>query len=98
MRATRIPERRLCGTSTPLTAPSADQWIDPRGTCMFAPANQAHLTLTLEGLEHDLKVLGFSGRQAISQPYRFDLEQVSAHPDLDLDTLLHQPGSLPPGH
>ncbi|MHB0806727.1 type VI secretion system Vgr family protein [Stutzerimonas nitrititolerans] len=65
---------------------------------MFAPANQAHFTLTIEGLEHDLKVLEFSGREAISQPYRFDLELVSERPDLDLETLLHQPAFLTLGH
>ncbi|MFV0453775.1 MAG: type VI secretion system tip protein TssI/VgrG [Pseudomonas sp.] len=65
---------------------------------MFAPANQAHFTLTIEGLEHDLKVLEFSGREAISQPYRFDLELVSERADLDLETLLHQPAFLTLGH
>ncbi|WP_313308187.1 type VI secretion system Vgr family protein [Stutzerimonas nitrititolerans] len=65
---------------------------------MFAPANQAHFTLTIEGLEHDLKVLEFSGREAISQPYQFDLELVSERPDLDLETLLHQPAFLTLGH
>ena len=44
---------------------------------MFTPANQAHFTLSLEGVEHDFKVLEFRGREAISQPYRFDLELVS---------------------
>jgi len=57
---------------------------------MFAPANQAHFTLTLEGVEHDFKVLEFQGREAISQPYRFDLELVSERPDLDLESLLHR--------
>ena len=48
---------------------------------MFAPANQAHFTLSLEGVEHDFKVLEFRGREAISQPYRFDTELVSERPD-----------------
>jgi type VI secretion system secreted protein VgrG len=61
---------------------------------MFAPANQAHFTLSLEGIEHDFKVLEFRGREAISQPYRFDLELVSEHPDLDLENLLHRPAFL----
>jgi len=61
---------------------------------MFAPANQAHFTLSLEGVEHDFKVLEFRGREAISQPYRFDLELVSEHPDLDLESLLHRPAFL----
>ncbi len=61
---------------------------------MFAPANQAHFTLSLEGDEHDFKVLEFRGREAISQPYRFDLELVSERPDLDLESLLHCPAFL----
>ncbi|WP_313525636.1 type VI secretion system Vgr family protein [Stutzerimonas kunmingensis] len=61
---------------------------------MFNPANQAHFTLSLEGVEHDFKVLEFQGREAISQPYRFDLELVSERPDLDLESLLHRPAFL----
>jgi len=61
---------------------------------MFAPANQTHFTLCLEGVEHDFKVLEFQGREAISQPYRFDLELVSERPDLDLESLLHRPAFL----
>ncbi|RON86281.1 type VI secretion system tip protein VgrG [Pseudomonas fluorescens] len=56
---------------------------------MFAPANQPRFTLTLEGAQHDLKVLEFTGKEAISQPYRFELELVSERPDLDLESLLH---------
>ena len=61
---------------------------------MFAPANQAHFTLSLEGIEHDFKVLELQGREAISQPYRFDLELVSERSDLDLESLLHRPAFL----
>ncbi|MDX1725010.1 MAG: type VI secretion system tip protein TssI/VgrG [Pseudomonas sp.] len=61
---------------------------------MFNPANATHFSLTIEGLEHDLQVLEFSGREAISQPYRFELELISERPDLDLQSLLHQPAFL----
>jgi len=61
---------------------------------MFAPANQAHFTLCLEGMEHNFKLLEFRGREAISQPYCFDLELVSERPDLDLESLLHRPAFL----
>ncbi len=61
---------------------------------MFNSANQAHFTLSLEGVEHDFKVLQFQGREAISQPYRFDLQLVSERPDLDLESLLHRPAFL----
>lgn len=36
---------------------------------MFAPANQPRFTLTLEGAQVDLKVLEFTGKEAISQPF-----------------------------
>ncbi|UNL98891.1 type VI secretion system tip protein TssI/VgrG [Stutzerimonas stutzeri] len=61
---------------------------------MFNAANKTHFTLSLEGVEHDFKVLEFRGREAISQPYRFDLELVSERPDLDLENLLHRPAFL----
>ncbi len=61
---------------------------------MFNPANETHFSLSIEGLEHDLQVLAFNGRDAISQPYRFELELVSERPDLDLQSLLHQPAFL----
>ncbi|WP_339459845.1 type VI secretion system Vgr family protein [Pseudomonas sp. EA_105y_Pfl2_R69] len=61
---------------------------------MFAPANQTHFSLSIEGLAHDLQVLEFSGREAISQPFEFELELVSERPDLDLESLLHQSAFL----
>ncbi|HSX87936.1 MAG TPA: type VI secretion system tip protein TssI/VgrG [Pseudomonas sp.] len=61
---------------------------------MFAPANQTHFSLSIEGVSHDLQVLEFSGREAISQPFAFELELVSERPDLDLESLLHQSAFL----
>ncbi len=58
------------------------------------PANQTHFSLRIENLRHDFQVLAFRGREAISQPFRFDLELVSERSDLDLDALLHQPAFL----
>ena len=61
---------------------------------MFAPANQPHFSLQIEGLAHDLQVLAFTGRDAISEPYRFELELVSERPDLDLEDLLQRSAYL----
>ncbi len=61
---------------------------------MFAPANQPRFTLTLDGVENELKVLEFTGKEAISQPFRFDLELVSERPDLELENLLHRQAFL----
>ncbi|MFJ2367260.1 type VI secretion system tip protein VgrG [Pseudomonas sp. NPDC087697] len=61
---------------------------------MLAPANQPRFTLTLDGVQNELKVLEFKGKEAISQPYRFDLELVSEYPDLDLENLLHRQAFL----
>jgi type VI secretion system secreted protein VgrG len=61
---------------------------------MFAPANQTHFSLSIDGISHDLQVLEFTGREAISQPYEFELELVSERPDLDLESLLHQAAFL----
>src|SRR5690606_18202720 len=61
---------------------------------MFNPANETHFSVSLKGLQHDLQVLEFSGREAISQPYRFTVELVSERPDLDLDALINRPAYL----
>ncbi|WP_218422083.1 type VI secretion system tip protein TssI/VgrG [Stutzerimonas stutzeri] len=61
---------------------------------MFNAANETHFSLTLEDVEHDFKLLEFRGREAISQPYRFELELVSERPDLDLQAVLHKPAFL----
>lgn len=61
---------------------------------MFAAANQTHFRLTIEGLANDLQVLSLTGREAISQPFAFDVELVSEQPSLDLATLLHKPAFL----
>ncbi|WP_338523293.1 type VI secretion system tip protein VgrG [Pseudomonas batumici] len=61
---------------------------------MFTSANQPRFTFSLPGFEHGLEVLAFKGTEAISQPYRFELELVSRHPDLNLDDLLHRQGFL----
>ncbi len=57
---------------------------------MFAPANQTHFSLSIDGVAHDLQVLEFKGFEALSQPFVFTLELVSEQPDLDLQGLLHQ--------
>ena len=57
---------------------------------MFAPANQPCFVLRVDGLGNDLQVLAFHGREALSCPYRFDIELVSERPDLDLQSLLHR--------
>jgi len=61
---------------------------------MFISAPPNRFALTLPGFEPELRVLAFTGSEAISQPYRFELELVSRHPDLNLDGLLHRQGFL----
>ncbi|MDR9865288.1 MULTISPECIES: type VI secretion system tip protein VgrG [Pseudomonas] len=61
---------------------------------MFSSANQTHFSLTIEGVQSDLQVLSFSGKEAISAPYTFDVELVSERHELDLESLLHKPAFL----
>ncbi|KHK63557.1 type VI secretion system tip protein VgrG [Pseudomonas frederiksbergensis] len=61
---------------------------------MFAPANQPRFTLAFESGPDDLKVLEFKGKEAISQPYCFEVELVSERPDLVLEELLHRQAYL----
>ena len=51
-------------------------------------------SLDVSGAAQDLQVLEFSGREAINQPFAFEVELVSERPDLDLEALLHQPAFL----
>ncbi|WP_409318977.1 type VI secretion system tip protein TssI/VgrG [Pseudomonas sp. KCJK9016] len=57
-------------------------------------ANAIHISFSIEGASADLQVLSFTGREALNEPFRFDLELVSARPDLKLEELLHKPGCL----
>ncbi|MFK4027245.1 type VI secretion system Vgr family protein [Stutzerimonas balearica] len=60
---------------------------------MFNPANHPHFSLQLP-VAHDLQVLEFRGREALSRPFAFEVELVSERPDLELEPLLHQPAFL----
>ncbi|MFK3774157.1 type VI secretion system tip protein TssI/VgrG [Pseudomonas sp. NPDC089406] len=61
---------------------------------MFNPTNETHFSLTLEDSTVDFQVLSFTGHEAISQPYRFEVELVSERPDIDLESLLHKQAFL----
>lgn len=54
----------------------------------------SRFSLNITGAEHELHVLAFTGKEAISTPYAFDLELVSTRFDLDLEALLHRPAYL----
>ena len=64
---------------------------------MFSPANQAHFNLEIDGAEHDFKVLEFTAREALNQPYAVLLTLVSERPDIELSSLLHLPAWLDTG-
>ncbi|SHM99804.1 type VI secretion system secreted protein VgrG [Pseudomonas asturiensis] len=57
-------------------------------------AHQTFFTLILDGVDHDFKVLAFSGHEAISQPFAFTVELVSESSGLDLESLLNRPAFL----
>ncbi|MCV4341449.1 type VI secretion system Vgr family protein [Pseudomonas capsici] len=61
---------------------------------MSASVHQAHFSLHLQDLKHDFQVLAFTGTEAISQPFAFELQLVSEDPAQDLDTLLNRPAFL----
>ncbi|MEE1924017.1 type VI secretion system tip protein VgrG [Pseudomonas sp. 148P] len=60
----------------------------------FPTDTPTRFTLSMPGADHDFKVLSFKGREALNQPYRFDVELVSERADLALESLLHQPAYL----
>ena len=61
---------------------------------MFSSRRQSTFNLNIHAFNHDLKVLAFHGRESLNEPYRFEVELVSDRPDLDLESLLHQPAFL----
>ena len=61
---------------------------------MFALANQPTFNLTVQGFDSDLRVLEFTGQEALNQPFEFQLELVSESASLALQDLLHKPAFL----
>ena len=61
---------------------------------MPASSPLSRMSLVIAGLSHDLEVLKFDGLDAVSQPFRFNVELVSSKADLNLEHFLHQPAFL----
>lgn len=57
---------------------------------MSIPANRAQFRCAIAGVEHEFRVLAFSGHEALSRLFEFELELVCTRPDLDLQQLLNR--------
>jgi len=57
---------------------------------MFAPANQTHFSLTIDGADSYFQVLSFTGRERLNQPFEFELELVSEKASINLESVLHK--------
>jgi type VI secretion system secreted protein VgrG len=57
-------------------------------------AQVARFTFEVEGLSHELRVVGFQGQEEISRPFSFQLELASTHSELAFEQVLDQPGVL----
>ncbi|ROM69408.1 type IV secretion protein Rhs [Pseudomonas brassicacearum] len=55
---------------------------------------ESPFSLTLTQSDLRLQVLRFNGREALNQPYRFDLELIGLAPPMSPDTLVGQPAFL----
>lgn len=55
---------------------------------------QMPITLKLTGSPMDLRVLSFTGHDALNEPFRFDVDLVSSNPHLDLPSLAGSPAWL----
>ncbi|MET0849008.1 MAG: contractile injection system protein, VgrG/Pvc8 family [Pseudomonas sp.] len=67
---------------------------------MFDPVNEPSFRLDVEGLPDPVEVLAFTGSEAISEPFVFDVDLLIDDPTLDLASLLYRPAFLhvgPPG-
>ena len=61
---------------------------------MFDPVNEPEFRLDVAGLSDAFEVLAFTGREAISEPFVFDLQLLVEDPALDLASLLYRSASL----
>ena len=61
---------------------------------MFNPVSEPSFRLDVAGLPGSLEVLAFTGKEAIREPFVFDLELLIDDPVLDLASLLYRPASL----
>ena len=55
---------------------------------------QGPMTLAINDSQMDLHVISFTGREALNQPYRFDIDLVSKHRAVDCDGLLQRSAYL----
>ncbi|MFS2201053.1 type VI secretion system Vgr family protein [Pseudomonas sp. Pseusp3] len=61
---------------------------------MFNPVSEPSSRLDVAGLPDSFEVLAFTGKEAISEPFVFDLELLIDDPVLDLASLLYRPAAL----
>ncbi|WP_426159839.1 type VI secretion system Vgr family protein [Pseudomonas sp. TSRC2-2] len=67
---------------------------------MFDPVNEPSFRLDVAGLSDPFEVLAFTGREALSEPFAFEIDVLIDDPHLDLAGLLHRSAFLcfgPPG-
>lgn len=57
---------------------------------MFDPVSEPIFRLDIPNLPHTLNVLSFTGTEAISRPFAFELEVVSESSDLNLQSLMYR--------
>ena len=60
----------------------------------IGPGNTSRFTLTIKGIEDELRVIRFQGREGVSRPFIFTIETACENFDLDFDAILAQPAQL----
>lgn len=61
---------------------------------MFDPVNEPSFRLDVAGLPDAFEVLAFTGNEAISEPFVFEVDLLISDPTLDLASLLYRPAFL----
>lgn len=61
---------------------------------MFDPVNASEFRLDVAGLSDAFEVLAFTGREAISEPFVFDVDLLIDDPALDLASLMYRSATL----
>jgi type VI secretion system secreted protein VgrG len=68
---------------------------------MFNPVSEPSFRLDVAGLPEPFEVLAFTGKEALNEPYVFDIELLVDDAQIDLASLMHRSATLyfgPPGN
>ncbi|MCV6610319.1 MAG: hypothetical protein OIF55_06075, partial [Amphritea sp.] len=61
---------------------------------MFLKSNEERFFFAADGSVDEFNLVRMTGRETLSQSFRFEIEVVSQYPDIELTPILGQPGLI----